>query len=330
VKYSSPGFPLKCLLPAFLALTAFATTAFVTAGAQTTRTATHLTPTGKGWGSVDLMQPPRRIWNSPRGTTSNGIYYHGGPVMPGTVNLYFIWYGNFVNGPAPSDSTLTEDLLTSLFGAGGLGASPYARINSTYSDRSRAVTGTFVLAEWANDYYSRGARLSDASVAAVVANAINSRALPKDSNGVYFVLTSSDVTETSGFCTQYCGWHGHASIDGADIKIAFVGNPDRCPNACVEQLVSPNADSGADSMASTIAHEINEAANDPDLNAWYDANGNESGDKCAWKWGPITGMLGNGGYNMTVGGRNWLIQMNWENARGGGCDLKLGGKFYNQ
>jgi hypothetical protein len=325
VSYSLPRFLSKHLLPALFALTPL-----VGAAAQATRTATHFTPNGKGWGSVDLTQPPRGIWNPPKGTTSNGIFYHGGPVMPGTVNLYFIWYGNFVNGPAPSDSDTTEDLLTSLFGAGGLGASPYARINSTYADRSRAVGGAFVLAESANDYYSRGTRLSDASVAAIVASAINNSVLPKDTNGIYFVLTSSDVTETSGFCTQYCGWHGHTNIANGDIKIAFVGNPDRCPNACVEQLISPNADTGADSMASTIAHEVNEAANDPDLNAWYDANGNESGDKCAWKWGPITGTLGNGGYNLTVAGRNWLIQMNWENARGGGCDLKLGGKFYNQ
>jgi hypothetical protein len=27
---------------------------------------------------------------------------------------------------------------------------------------------------------------------------------------------------------------------------------------------------------------------------------------------------------------NWLIQMQWENSRGGGCDKALGGKFYNQ
>ena len=25
---------------------------------------------------------------------SNGIDYHGGPVMLGTVNMYYIWYGN--------------------------------------------------------------------------------------------------------------------------------------------------------------------------------------------------------------------------------------------
>jgi len=33
-------------------------------------------------------------------------------------------------------------------------------------------------------------------------------------------------------------------------------------------------------------HEQIEAATDPLLNAWYDASGQEIGDKCAWNFGP--------------------------------------------
>jgi len=304
---------------------------FTSAMGQRTRHAMHLVPTGKGWGQVLPETQPPRIWGAPQKTApTNGILYHGGPIIPGKVNLYFIWYGNFLTGPAASDAVMTQDLLTALFGAGGLGGTPYARINSTYSDRSHAVSGNFALLESVNDYYSRGTQLSDAAVTAVVAQAINSRALPKDTNGLYFVLTSSDVNETSGFCTQYCGWHRQVRISGSDIKIAYVGNPDRCPGACEEQVVSPNGNSGADGMASIMAHETNEAISDPDLNAWYDNSGNENGDKCVWKWGPVTGSLGKGAYNTVLAGHHWLLQMNWENARGGGCDQKLGGKFYSQ
>ena len=38
-------------------------------------------------------------------------------------------------------------------------------------------------------------------------------------------------------------------------------------------------------MASIIAHELEEAATDPDLNAWYDSRGDENADKCAWTFG---------------------------------------------
>ena len=105
-------------------------------------------------------------------------------------------------------------------------------------------------------------------------SAITGGRLPKDTNGVYFVLTSADVTAISGFCTQYCGWHTHGTIAGTDIKYSFVGNPDRCPSRrAAAQTTGPNGNAGADGMASIIAHELEEAVTDPDLNAWYDRRG---------------------------------------------------------
>ena len=164
---------------------------------------------------------------------------------------------------------------------------------------------------------SHGTALSDAQIQAVVSSAISS-GLPKDTNAVYFVLTSADVTATSGFCTQYCGWHTHGTISGSDIKYSFVGNPDRCPSACEAQTTGPNGNAGADGMASIIAHELEEATTDPDLNAWYDRRGSENADKCAWTFG--TTYTANGAQaNMTLGSRNYLIQRNWVNASGGYC-----------
>lgn len=138
-------------------------------------------------------------------------------------------------------------------------------------------------------------------------------------NAVYFVLTTADVTASSGFCTQYCGWHTHATIAGTDTKYFFIGNPDRCPSSCAAQTTSPNGNAGADGMASIIAHELEEAASDPDLNAWYDRRGYENADKCAWTFGTEY-AAGNGSRaNMKLGTRDYLIQQNWVNASGGFC-----------
>ncbi len=300
----------------------------VLAAAQTAQNASHMVPTGKGWAEASENAPkeaqPYTV------TTGNGISYHGGPIMPSTVHAYFIWYGNWTNGARPSDSATTVNLLSTLFGSSGLNNSGYEKINSTYGDNSNNVSGAVVLQASTTDNYSGGSRLSDSGVANVVSRAISNGSLPKDANGIYFVLTSSDVRETSGFCTRYCGWHTNGSLNGTDIKYSFVGNPDRCPSACEWQTTSPNGDSGADGMASVMAHETEEAISDPDLNAWYDSSGAENADKCAWKFGP-TKTAGNGSvYNETLAGLNWLIQMNWENARGGGCDQTLGGAFYTQ
>jgi hypothetical protein len=265
-------------------------------------------------------------------TQGNGINYHGGPVMPGTVHIYFIWYGKWISGPKKSDSQTTVSLLNALYAAsGGMGGSPYAKINSTYGDATHQVSGAFSLVRSATDNYSQTKSVNDTGIKNIVQRAISNGGLPKDTNGIYFVLTSSDVNETSGFCTQYCGWHDHATILSADLKFAFVGNPDRCPGACEAQTVSPNGDSGADGMASVMAHETEEAISDPDISAWWrTSNGKENADLCAWKWGPFHGTMGKGAFNQTFGTHNWLIQMNWENSRGGGCDQKKGGTFYTR
>ena len=292
------------------------------ASAQTIRTAPDAVPNGKGQGNFSQIAPPTVH-------TGNGINYHGGPVMGGTPNIYLIWYGNWINGPHASDSQTSVNLVNSFLG--GLTGSGYEMINSTYGDNSKNVTGTLHDSSSTTVGYTQGTSLSDAKIKTIVQSAISSGSLPKDTNGVYFVLTSSDVNETSGFCTQYCGWHTSASILSADIKYAFVGNPDRCTSACEAQTNSPNGDSGADGMVSIIGHESEEAISDPDLNAWYDRTGQENADKCAWKWGTLLGgSVGNKGYNQTFGGHNWLIQMNWENARGGGCDDFLGGPFHTK
>lgn len=271
-----------------------------------------LQPGGKGAGTQQHPGEPGVHTGAPRqssSTTSNGIYYHGGPVMTGAKNVYLIWYGNWSTNSATS-------ILPAF--VGGLNGSSYFNINNTYYNGAGTKVANWVtVASPLSDNYSRGTSLSDSDIQAIVA-AQN----PADPNGVYFVLTSADVNETSGFCTQYCGWHTHASINGQDIKYAFVGNPDRCPSACEEQTTaSPNNNPGADGMASIIAHELSEAATDPDLNAWYDRRGYENADKCAWTFGQTYTATNGSQYNVTLGSNQYLIQRNWVNASGGYCAL---------
>jgi Phosphate-induced protein 1 conserved region len=267
-----------------------------------------LVPTGKGWGQ---RPPPGHAPKAKPTTGSNGISYHGGPLVLGTPNVYYIWYGNWSNNFA---TTLLPALAQSI------GGSPYFNINTTYYDGSNThVTGTVAWNGATDDNYSRGTALSDSDVQSIVASAIGSGKLPQDTKGVYFVLTSADVNETSGFCTQYCGWHTHGTISGSDIKYAFVGNPDRCPSACEVQTTGPNGTGGGDGMANIIGHEFEEAVTDPDLNAWYDRRGYENADKCAWTFGTTSTASNGAKYNMTLGSYDYLIQQNWVNASGGYC-----------
>jgi hypothetical protein len=291
-----------------LALLAFASTSM--AGTTRQNTGTDLKPTGKGWGTSDLANRPGEAGKGGGGgghTKTNGINYHGGPIMLGTNHIHYIWYGNWSGNTA---TTILTDL------ANNIGGSAYWNINTTYYDGNNThISNSATYSGSTNDSYSHGTNLSDSDIQAIVA-ATN----PTDTNGVYFVLTSADVNATSGFCTQYCGWHTHATIGGKDIKYSFVGNPDRCPSSCAAQTTGPNGNAGADGMASIIAHEFEEAATDPDLNAWYDTRGYENADKCAWTFG-TTYTSGGATANVHLGSRDYLIQRNWVNASGGYCSM---------
>ena len=245
--------------------------------------------------------------------SGNGISYHGGPLILGTTHVYYIWYGNWSGNSA-------ESILTNL--AQHIGGSPYFNINTTYYNGSKThVTNSVSYYGSTTDNYSRGTSLSDSDIQTIVFNAINSGRLAYDTNGVYFVLTSADVTETSGFCSQYCGWHTDGILNNGYIKYAFIGDPDQCPSACEAQTTSPNNNPGADGMASIISHELEESVTDPLLNAWYDSRGQENADKCAWTFGTLHTAPNGSYYNMTLGGLNYLIQRNWVNASGGYCAL---------
>ncbi|MGE5115539.1 MAG: hypothetical protein ACM3N6_03500, partial [Betaproteobacteria bacterium] len=265
-------------------------------------------PTGKGWGELDDSPGAIGRAKAAKSGGGNGIFYHGGPLLNNVngTNVYYIWYGNWSGNTAP---TILTDLASSI------GGSPYFNINTTYYDGSgKKVTNAVNYVQSTTDSYSQGTALSDQQIQNVVANAIGGGALPKDDNAVYFVLTSADVNATSGFCTQYCGWHTSATIGGSSIKYAFVGNPDRCPSACEDQTTGPNGNAGADGMASIIAHELEEAVTRPNLNAWYDRRGYENADKCAWKFGATQTTSTGATYNMTLNGVNYLVQQNWVNA----------------
>ncbi len=259
-------------------------------------------PDGKGGGTL--------LNHNNNAAIGGNIKYHGGPVIQGAVNVYLIWYGNWSGNTAVA---ITEDLIT------GLSGSPYYRINTTYGGNPGRVrcSSTVNLAGSTTDNYSQGTSLTDTGVFNVVSSAITSGRLPKDGNAVYFVLTSSDVNETSGFCSSYCGWHTYGTVTGTTVQYSFVGNPDRCITSCAWQSTnSPNGNPGADGMASIIAHELEEAHTDPQLNAWYDTIGQENADKCAWTFG-TTYNPGNGSQaNMKLGTRDYLIQQNWSKPLG--------------
>lgn len=245
--------------------------------------------------------------------TLSAITSHGGPVMAGAPDVHLIWYGNW-NQANGSDNAAGQAIVRDFMAT--VGGSNYLKINTLAGgytgSGSTAVSGNIGNVREANVGYLNGkTRLRDADIQTIVANYVNG-AGGAQANAVYFVLTSSDVNETSGFCTKYCGWHTKGSIGGLpNVKYSFVGNANRCLSGCAAQTVGPNGNAGVDGMVSVVAHELEETLSDPELNAWYDASGAENADKCAWTFGGAQAQTATGAwYNMTLGSRKFLIQRN--------------------
>ena len=105
------------------------------------------------------------------------------------------------------------------------------------------IANTVTMAGQTFDNYSQGTALNSTTLNNVLLLPFNNGTLPVDPNGIYFVLTSPDVTLTfppapggspQGFCTAFCGFHTRRTltngITSTDIKLAFVGDPaTQCP-----------------------------------------------------------------------------------------------------
>lgn len=247
---------------------------------------------------------------------TSAMSYHNGPLI-NTPVIYIIWYGNW-NQSNGSDNAAGQQIIRDW--ANSIGGTPHYQLNTSLSVSGKPISGNVLFGGETTDS-GTSVSLSDANIQSIVNNAITSNRLPYDANGVYFVITSSNVTASSGFCTQYCGWHTYANLGVGKVRYSFVGNANRCLSACAAQSsVSPNGNPGIDAAISVLTHELEEANTDPDLNAWYDSRGYENADKCAWTFGHYQFQTPNGAWaNMTFGGRNWLIQRNI---------LKTGSSYY--
>lgn len=244
---------------------------------------------------------------------SGGMEYHGGPIFEVTPHLYIVYYGNWTK----KDHSVIDSFFEHL------GGTTMDKINTTYSDKSNKFEPNAVRYSPAtdryDDHYSLGHSLDDAGIQKIIANAISGGHLPNDTDGIYFVLTAKDVTDTDGFCSQFCGYHRPSTsiVSGEIIKYAMVGNPAQCPQGCEASAVigdsnSPNNDPGADGAVSIMWAEFSETTSDPEMGmdpAWYSRDFGENGAICAWQFGTLHLAPNGSHYNEKFHGKEYIAQM---------------------
>ncbi|CAI5512257.1 unnamed protein product [Closterium sp. Naga37s-1] len=218
-------------------------------------------------------------------------------VLHRPIRVFVMWYGVFSEAQKQTVRSFVASLSPNADAA--VTVPLWWNVNRQYHDQAgRRVAETVTWGGETDDAgYSRGATLYDADVTALVADAITSRRLAYDADGVYFVLSDASVAQAGSdnpqedrFCVAFCGWHFFGSAPGFGTFItAWTGKADlQCPTSCIaadirsNASLSPTGDPGMDGLVSVFAHELAEAAASPFVSTWFDSDGEENADKCSW------------------------------------------------
>ena len=126
-----------------------------------------------------------------------------------------------------------------------------------------------------------------------------------DPNGIYFLFTSNHPSNVN-----FCAWHSSASCNGVTFQIAYLPNADGVAGCNFDPVKNLNCNSysqGTRSIADSLAHELMETVSDPHIDAWYDKDKSEIGDKCSFNYQSCV--------NLSTG--SWQLQTEWSNAAQG-------------
>ena len=260
----------------------------------------QLTVTNTAGQTAHLMVPPGVAKQLP--ALSTDLTYHGGPVMT-TAKAYLIFWlptsGKLQDGAATSLSSTYRHIsqqFVSDYGGHSLATNntQYSQVvgsTTTYGKSTVTLGGTDM--ESASYPVSGCASslgpdcITDAQINSEVAHAMAVKGWTAGPTHIFILFTSKGETscfDASGSeCayTQYCAYHSYFGSNTIYANMPYADS--RCQAGFLGQHFPNSAD--GDASANLTSHELTEAITDPLINAWYDASGEELGDKCAWNFG---------------------------------------------
>jgi len=256
------------------------------------------------------------------------LKYNGGPVMDSTSTTYAIFW----EPPTLQDGTVTHvspaynTLLHRYFHDVG-GSNLYENNTQYYDSVQHIVNNSTLGGMWVDnsaypasncsDSATPDGCLSDALIQNEITKALATNGWTAGLTHMFLVYTSwgegSCLNSGPASCafTNYCAYHSDFMVNGQ--PVIYANMPYAGTNLTVCGVPSsPNGDFDADSAINLSSMEQMGAITDPELNGWYDVNGDEIGDKCAWNFaGP---SFDRGQANVAWDGHYYRVQQEWSNV----------------
>jgi hypothetical protein len=250
----------------------------------------------------------------------------GGGAIQSNPAVYIVYWG--WNGRDPSGQQAYQEKFFN-----GIGGSPWGAVQTQYCQNAGGVgttctTGPFVgnpsgllKGTWADNTNAVPSHPADSDIQAEAQRAAahfgNTTAA---SNGsTQYIIDTPQGNSTTGFATQWCAYHGFASVYGGISYTDFPYTTD-AGSSCGQNFVNAGNAGLLDGVSIVGGHEYTESATDPNPGyGWTDTAGAENGDKCAWiQVGPGASA------DVTTSTGTFAVQSSWSNngnSGAGGCSI---------
>ena len=313
---------LGMVVVAMLALGASSASAIVTQLNNGSRVSYQPLP-----GTKPVAKVKRYAWWGPP------LEYWGGPVMSSNTNYVIYWDPKGAEKYAKKFTGGVNKYFKDIAADSGLKTNVESVSAQYGADYVSAFGGQIKDKDPfpANGCNKAAICLTDGQLRAEVKKVVEAHGLPQDLNHEYFLFTAPNVEscfESPGYyCSAnssspfYCAYHG--AIGGSKGPIVWSNDPYVLNKLCDEPSQHPNGSSDS-ALLGGLSHEHSESITDPELNAWFNENGEEIGDICRTfepesEFGEILGFAPDGSpYNQVIHKHRYWYQQEWSNE-GNAC-----------
>ena len=227
------------------------------------------------------------------------LTYHNGPVIKRAKVVPIFWGSDATWGTTTMPSPLAQHIINFFV---QFGTTPQYNVITEYYDTGGSIQLGTLTTSYVIDNSTPPTNVGDVTLQAEVVKITGQIGAAADTVYEVFLAPSSyasygSATSCGGTNLQFCAYHSNFTASGVNLKYASMPYPSCSGCRWTGFTDGQNFDHFA-------AHETREAATDPDGTAWYDRQGYEADDKCAWSPSPF--LVNGFGY-----------QYEWSNLEGG-------------